>query len=153
MHTHTRCCRYLGGIDASCVTYLDLHGCMLSKVDAALGGLAALRVLVLSYNELARLEGLESLSRLTRLDVDHNAIRKVTPGTELLCIHVCMLACVHAAEASRRGAIGMPAICCVWAPTVCLPVSGSAGLHPPSASSRPAGWCAGAACWLATSQR
>lgn len=75
--THACTCRYLGGVDPLRVTYLDLHGCMLSKVDGALSGLVALRVLVLSYNELARLEGLEALSQLTRLDADHNAIRKV----------------------------------------------------------------------------
>ncbi|GFH31828.1 uncharacterized protein HaLaN_30945, partial [Haematococcus lacustris] len=68
--------RYLGDQQLSGLTYLNLHGCGLRKLEG-LGLMPCLKTLCLSYNELVRLEGLSELTGLEHLDVAHNSLKKV----------------------------------------------------------------------------
>ncbi|KAG1679410.1 hypothetical protein FOA52_007701 [Chlamydomonas sp. UWO 241] len=69
---HTR----VGASQLSGLTYLNLHNCLLKKIEA-LSGLRSLKVLVLTFNEITRIEGVSDLTALTRLDLAHNAVRRV----------------------------------------------------------------------------
>ena len=51
-----------------------------------------LKVLVMTYNEIQRLEGLGDLTALTRLDMSHNLVKKVCAGrwvSTFACPAVC----------------------------------------------------------------
>ncbi|KAF5838089.1 hypothetical protein DUNSADRAFT_3398 [Dunaliella salina] len=70
--------KYLQGIPLGGLTYLNLHNSGLTKVES-LGMLRSLKVLVLAFNSIQRLDGLSELTALVRLDLAHNQIKKVVP--------------------------------------------------------------------------
>jgi hypothetical protein len=53
-----------------------LNGCR-APCSQHLEGMTALRTLVLSFNEIAKMEGLQELTALRRLELDHNSIRRI----------------------------------------------------------------------------
>lgn len=65
-------------LQLSSLTYLCLHDCGLTSCDGLLGHLPSVQTLVLSFNELQGLDGLQpyscSVCRLASLDVSHNQI-------------------------------------------------------------------------------
>ncbi|MEW5304785.1 MAG: hypothetical protein WDW36_007372 [Sanguina aurantia] len=68
--------RHVAGLVLSGLTYLNLHNCALRSLEG-LPALTELQVLVLSYNELCRIERLSDFSSLTRLDLSHNRLSQV----------------------------------------------------------------------------
>ena len=65
-----------GGARASSITYLNLHGNALRRIEG-LDACPNLNTLVLSFNEITKLEGLDGLTRLERLDLSYNMIKRI----------------------------------------------------------------------------
>jgi Leucine-rich repeat (LRR) protein len=68
--------RHIGTTSLATVTYLNLHGNAIRKIEG-LAVLPALRTLLLSFNELQKMEGLSDLNMLERLDLSYNSIRRI----------------------------------------------------------------------------
>ena len=64
------------------IVYLNLHGCSIRKIEL-LGLCINLRILVLTFNEIHKIEGLEELERLERLELGFNLIKRVEGLREL----------------------------------------------------------------------
>ena len=58
------------------LSYLNLHNCNITGVDL-LRGLPSLKVLVLSFNKISQITGLQDLCVLERLDMSYNLLRRI----------------------------------------------------------------------------
>ena len=59
------------------ITYLNLYGNNIKKMDSGFSSLIHLRVLVLSFNEIQKIEGIGELEQLERLELGFNLIKRV----------------------------------------------------------------------------
>ena len=58
------------------IVYLNLHGCSIRKIEVV-GRCVNCRVLVLTFNEIHKIEGLDDMERLERLELGFNLIKRV----------------------------------------------------------------------------
>ena len=58
------------------IVYLNLHGCSIRKIEVV-GRCVNCRVLVLTFNEIHKIEGLDNMERLERLELGFNLIKRV----------------------------------------------------------------------------
>lgn len=58
------------------LSYLNLHNCNITGVDL-LCGLPSLKVLVLSFNKISQITGLQDLCVLERLDMSYNLLKRI----------------------------------------------------------------------------
>lgn len=58
------------------LSYLNLHNCNITGVDL-LRGLPSLKVLVLSFNKISQITGLQDLCVLERLDMSYNLLKRI----------------------------------------------------------------------------
>ena len=69
---------FLGpGRPLAALVSLNLHNCGLRRIEGLAGLRDCLRELVLTYNEISRVEGVSELTGLQRLDLGHNCLKKV----------------------------------------------------------------------------
>ena len=68
---------FLGpGRPLAALVSLNLHNCGLRRIEGLAGLRDSLRELVLTYNEISRVEGVSELTGLQRLDLGHNCLKK-----------------------------------------------------------------------------
>lgn len=58
------------------LSYLNLHNCNITGVDL-LRGLPSLKVLVLSFNKISQITGLQDLCVLEKLDISYNLLKRI----------------------------------------------------------------------------
>ena len=78
-----------GEYDVEVVQSLSLDGASLRGIGTALADCRLLVNLRLSGNQLARIEGLEHLPKLQRLDLSHNRIKRIGTTFVSSLLHVC----------------------------------------------------------------